>query len=146
MYRVREQHLEVLLAHPGGPYYAKKDAGAWSIPKGEIEGGEDPLAAAQREFAEETGLEPRGPFLPLGAVKYRNHKIVRAWAFAGDCDPATIVSNTFALEWPRRSGRTIEVPEIDRAAWFDVPSARRAILTVQARFLYELEGLVEATV
>jgi len=149
MYRMRDQHLEVLLAHPGGPYYARKDAGVWSIPKGLIDPGEDPLAAARREFAEETGFDPDElagaggvRYLALGAVKYKNHKIVRAWGFAGDCDPGAIVSNTFTIEWPRGSGRELEVPEIDRAAFFDMPAARIAILPAQRRFLYDLEALV----
>jgi predicted NUDIX family NTP pyrophosphohydrolase len=149
MYRMREQHLEVLLAHPGGPYYACKDAGVWSIPKGEIDPGEEPLAAARREFAEETGFDPDelagaggAHYLSLGAVKYKNHKIVRAWAFAGDCDPGAIVSNTFTIEWPRGSGRRLDIPEIDRAAFFDMPTARTAILPAQRRFLYDLEALV----
>jgi predicted NUDIX family NTP pyrophosphohydrolase len=149
MYRMREQHLEVLLAHPGGPYYARKLAGVWTIPKGLIDPDEDALAAAKREFGEETGFDPDelaggggARYLPLGAVKYRNHKIVRAWAFAGDCDPGAIVSNTFPLEWPRGSGRRLEVPEIDRAAFFDIPAARAAILPAQRRFLHDLEALV----
>jgi predicted NUDIX family NTP pyrophosphohydrolase len=147
MYRMREQHREVLLAHPGGPYYARRAAGVWSIPKGLIDADEDALAAAKREFAEETGFDPdelaaAARYVPLGAVKYRNHKIVRAWAFAGDCDPGAIVSNTFTLEWPRGSGRRLEVPEIDRAAFFDVPAARAAILPAQRRFLHDLEALV----
>jgi predicted NUDIX family NTP pyrophosphohydrolase len=144
MYRVREQHLEVLLAHPGGPYYTRKDAGVWSIPKGEVGGGEEFLTAARREFAEETGLESWGPYVALGAVKYKNHKVVHAWAFAGDFDPATLVSNTFELEWPRRSGRRIEVPEIDRADWFGLREAQEKIVAAQRRFLFDLEAAVAA--
>jgi len=144
MYRVREQHLEVLLAHPGGPYYERKDAGVWSIPKGEVGGGEDLLTAARREFAEETGLEPRGPYLALGAVKYKNHKVVHAWAFEGDFDPTSLVSNTFELEWPRRSGRLIEVPEVDRAAWFGLDEASEKVVAAQRRFLFDLGAIVAA--
>jgi predicted NUDIX family NTP pyrophosphohydrolase len=146
LYRRREDllgvRLEVLLVHPGGPYWAKKDAGSWSIPKGEIDPGEDALQAARREFREETGWSPQGPFVPLGGVKYRNHKLVRAWAVEGDADPAAIVSVTFEMEWPPRSGRTIEVPEVDRAAWFTLEEARAKILPAQRRFLDELPAVV----
>jgi predicted NUDIX family NTP pyrophosphohydrolase len=145
MYRVSEQHLEVLLAHPGGPYYTRKDAGVWSIPKGEVGDGEDLLAAARREFAEETGLEPWGPYVALGAVKYKNHKVVHAWAFEGEFDPANLVSNTFELEWPRGSGRRMQVPEIDRAAWFGPDEAQEKIVAAQRRFLFDLEALVGPT-
>ncbi len=141
IYRMREQHLEVLLAHPGGPFFVRRDLGVWSIPKGEVGAGEDLLTAARREFAEETGLEPWGPYLPLGAVKYKNHKVVHAWAFEGDFDPATLISNTFELEWPRKSGRTIVVPEIDRAAWFDLDEAGERILPAQRRFVFDLEAV-----
>jgi predicted NUDIX family NTP pyrophosphohydrolase len=144
MYRLREERLEVLLGHPGGPYFAHKDLGVWSIPKGQVFAGEDLLTAARREFAEETGLEPWGAYEPLGAVKYRNHKIVHAWAFEGDCDPATLVSNTFELEWPRKSGRLIEVPEVDRAAWYGLDEAREKIVAAQQRFLFDLEAKVAA--
>jgi predicted NUDIX family NTP pyrophosphohydrolase len=144
MYRVCDEHVEVLLAHPGGPYYAHKDEAVWSIPKGEVVVGEELLAAARREFAEETGLEPWGPYLALGAVKYKNHKIVHAWAFEGDFDPATLVSNTFELEWPRHSGRFIEIPEIDRAGWFGPDEAHRKIIAAQRRFLFDLDAIVGA--
>lgn len=145
MYRVGEEHLvEVLLAHPGGPYYAKKDAGVWSIPKGEVDPGEDVFAAAQREFTEETSLTPHGPYVPLGGVKYKNHKLVYAWAFEGDCDPAALTSVTFDLEWPPRSGRLQAVPEVDRWAFFGLASAREAILPAQRRFVDELGGLLGA--
>jgi predicted NUDIX family NTP pyrophosphohydrolase len=136
--------LEVLLVHPGGPYYAKKDAGAWSIPKGEVDPGEDLLAAARRECREETGYEPDGPFVSLGGVKYRNHKQVFAWAVEGDFDPAALVSSTFELEWPPRSGRSLSVPEVDRAAWFDLVAAREAILPAQRRFIDDLPAVVGA--
>jgi len=142
MYRLREQALEVLLAHPGGPFFERRDLGVWSIPKGEVGPDEDLLTAARREFAEETGLESWGPYVPLGAVKYKNHKVVHAWAFAGDWDPAVLVSNTFELEWPRHSGRTLVVPEIDRAGWFTLAEAQERILPAQRRFLFDLEALV----
>ena len=116
----------------------------WSIPKGEVIVGEDLLTAARREFAEETGLEPWGPYEPLGAVKYRNHKIVHAWAFEGDVDPSTLVSNTFELEWPRKSGRLIEIPEVDRAAWYGLDEAREKIVAAQQRFVFDLEAKVVA--
>jgi predicted NUDIX family NTP pyrophosphohydrolase len=151
--------LEVLLVHPGGPYWVKKEAGAWSIPKGNVEPGEDALQAACREFWEETGYDvadvavwsrrqaaaaapAESRFLSLGAVKYRSHKIVQAWAVEGDCDAGAIVSVTFDIEWPPRSGRLQSFPEVDRAAWFDVPAAREAILKAQRRFLDDLEALV----
>ncbi len=144
MYRLNGQRLEVLLGHPGGPYFARKDLGVWSIPKGEVGDGEDLLAAAKREFHEETGLEPWPPYVPLGAVKYRNHKVVHAWAFQGDIDPATAVSNTFELEWPRKSGRLIVVPEVDRTAWFELDEAHEKIVAAQRRFLFDLEAIVAA--
>jgi predicted NUDIX family NTP pyrophosphohydrolase len=142
MFRRRGDGLEVLLVHPGGPYWARKDRGAWSIPKGLVDTGEDLLAAAQREFIEETGFTPQGPFIPLGGVKRRTHKIVYAWAFEGDCDPAHLVSNTFAMEWPPRSEKLIDVPEVDRAAFFGLEEAREAIVSYQRRFIDELEGAV----
>jgi predicted NUDIX family NTP pyrophosphohydrolase len=140
-------HLEVLLVHPGGPYFARKDAGVWSIPKGEVEAderakGTDLIAVALREVREETGLEPPGPFQPLGGVKAHHHKIVYAWAAEHDCDSATIVSNTFSLEWPPRSGKTATFPEVDRAAFFDLSAAREAIVPAQRRFINELEAIV----
>jgi len=110
MYRRRDGRMEVFLVHPGGPFWAKKDAAAWSIPKGEFAADEDPLAAAQREFAEETGLTPSGPFTALTPIKQTGGKIVQAWAVEGDCDPAAVRSNTFTMEWPPRSGRRQEFP------------------------------------
>jgi predicted NUDIX family NTP pyrophosphohydrolase len=138
MYRRSGGHLEVLLVHPGGPFWTKKDLGAWSIPKGESADGEEPLAAAIREFQEETGLVASGPFRPLTPVRQRGGKIVDAWAFEGDGDPGALTSNRFSLEWPRGSGRMQEFPEVDRAAWFRIEDARRKILPAQAGFLDEL--------
>jgi predicted NUDIX family NTP pyrophosphohydrolase len=145
MYRTRDRRIEVLLAHPGGPFFRNKDEGAWSIPKGEIDPDEDQLAAAQREFQEETSLDPNAvktagaPFLDLGRIKQKGGKVVRAWAFEGDCDPAEIRSNTFTLEWPPRSGRQQQFPEIDRAAFFPLDEARRKINAAQATLLDSLK-------
>jgi predicted NUDIX family NTP pyrophosphohydrolase len=119
----RRPDLEVLLAHPGGPFWAKKDAGSWSIPKGLADEGEDLLAAAKREFLEETGVTVEGEFLDLGAHKQPGGKTVVAWAHEGDFDPASLASNMFSLEWPPRSGRTAQFPEVDRAAWFSIDEA-----------------------
>jgi predicted NUDIX family NTP pyrophosphohydrolase len=128
--------VEVLLVHPGGPYWARKDEGAWGIPKGTYGPGEDPLAAARREFEEETGAPPpAGGAIALGAFRQSAAKIVDAWAIEGDFDPATLKSNTFAMEWPPRSGRTIEVPEVDRAAWFAPEAAAQKILEGQRPIL-----------
>ena len=124
MYRNRNGRLEVLLVHLGGPFWKNKDAGAWFIPKGEINPGEEELAAAQREFQEETGLVPAGEFLALGTVKHKSGKKVVAWAFAGDGDPAALRSNTFEVEWPPKSGKMARFPEIDRADFFTVEAAR----------------------
>ena len=142
LYRFREGVLQVLLAHPGGPFWAKKDAGAWTIPKGEIGDSEEPLAAARRELREETGLDLDGEFIALAPVRQKSGKWVHAWALEGDCDPAAIRSNTFSVEWPPRSGKQREFPEIDRAAWFTIPEAREKILAAQAGFLDELERVV----
>ena len=130
--------LEVLLAHPGGPFWAKKDEGAWSIPKGELAAGEDPLAAALREFEEETGVIIAGTPLALQPVRQPSGKIIRAWALEGDLDPATVKSNTFSLEWPPRSGQQQEFPEIDRVAWLPVEEARRKIVPGQVPLLEQL--------
>lgn len=138
MYRICEDRCQVLLAHPGGPYFQKKDAGAWSIPKGEPDEGEDYLRAAQREFHEETGLTAAGPFIELTPIQQKGGKTVHAWAFAGNCDPSTIISNTFPMEWPPRSGRQVEFPEIDRAEFFDLPMARQKINPAQVALLNEL--------
>ena len=141
MYRLRDDELQVLLAHPGGPYWSRRDEGVWSIPKGELDPGEEPLAAARREFAEETGVAPRGPFLELPTIQQKAGKIVHAWAFEGDCDPAKIRSNTFTMEFPPGSGRMAEYPEIDRAEFFSVEEARRKINPAQAPLIDELEAL-----
>ncbi len=138
MYRRHNATLEVFLVHPGGPYWAKKDLGAWSIPKGEYLDQEDPLTAAQREFKEETSFEPHGPFLELGDVKQTGGKIVSAWAFEGDCDPQNLSSNTLTIEWPPHSGRKTEVPEVDRGAWYSIDEARSCLLASQRPFLDRL--------
>lgn len=138
MYRRSRGALEVLLVHPGGPFWMKKDVGAWSIPKGEYEAGEEALAAATREFKEETGLAAEGPYTPLTPIRQQGGKVVQAWAFEGDCDPASLKSATFSLEWPPRSGRRQEFPEVDRAGWFSLEEARRKILPGQVAFLDEL--------
>ena len=128
MYRLREGRLEVFLAHPGGPIYARKDEGYWSIPKGEPSGGESLLATAMREFEEETGVRPRAPFLELGSIRQKGGKTVHAWAFEGDCPEEVVIrSNTFEMEWPPGSGRQAAFPEIDRAQFFDMHDARRKI-------------------
>lgn len=126
--------------HPGGPFWARRDAGAWSIPKGETDPGEDPLAAARREFTEELGSPPPdGPAMPLGEVRQKSGKRVTGWALAGDLDPATVVSNSFSIEWPPRSGRMQQFPEVDRAQWFGLDSAREKLIAAQAAFLDRLE-------
>ena len=131
--------VEVLLGHMGGPYWARKEAGAWTIPKGEVESGEEALAVAQREFEEEIGVAvPSGALTDLGEIRQRGGKTVQAWAVEGDLDATTIVSNTFELEWPPRSGRFQSVPEIDRAAWFDLDSARAVIVQAQRELLDRL--------
>lgn len=135
----RRDSVEVLLVHPGGPLWAKKDLGAWSIPKGEVGEGEDLLAAAQRELQEETGFRVAGPFLELQSARQRSGKIVRAWAVEADADPTLLVSNMFSMEWPPRSGRRQEFPEVDRAEWFPLAEARRRILPGQVPLLEELE-------
>lgn len=142
LYHVRAGLLEVFLVHPGGPFWVKKDLGVWSIPKGEIDEGEDPLEAARREFEEETGFRPEGAFRELKPVRQRSGKIVHAWAVEGDCDAAAIRSNIFPLEWPPRSGRRMDVPEVDRAGWFDLATAREKILEGQRGLLEELRLLI----
>lgn len=144
MYRIRDGALQVLLAHPGGPLFRNKDDGAWSIPKGEIESDEDLLAAAQREFEEETSVRPTGPFVALAPIKQKGGKIVHAWAFEGDCDPQAIKSNMFTMEWPPRSGRQMEFPEIDRADFFDMGTAQQKIKAAQWDLVLELESLLRS--
>ncbi len=129
--------------HPGGPLWTRKDLGAWSIPKGEYEPDEDALAAARREFAEELGAEvPPGPVTELGEIRQKSGKLVRAWALRGDFDASTVKSNTFALEWPAKSGRTIEVPEVDRAEWLAIPQAREKINPAQIPLLDRLAATI----
>lgn len=141
LYRRRAGVLEVLLVHPGGPFFAKKDVGVWGIPKGEIDEGEDALAAAQREFTEETGFTAGGAFVPLAPVTQKNGKLVLAWAVEGDCDPEEMLSAPFTMEWPPRSGRKREFPEADRAGWFSISDAKVKIIPAQAAFVEELNGL-----
>lgn len=140
LYRRRGDELEVFLVHPGGPFWAKKDLGAWSLPKGEIEEGEEPLAAAVREFREETGFEVAGDFRALRPLRQSSGKTIVAWAVEGDCDPAELRSGTFSMEWPPRSGQRQEFLEVDRGAWFTLAEARRRIVAGQAPFLEELIG------
>jgi predicted NUDIX family NTP pyrophosphohydrolase len=141
LHRRGDSGTEVLLVHPGGPFFARRDAGAWSVPKGLYEEGEEPLACARREFAEELGSPcPDGPVRELGEIRQKNGKRVTAFAVEGDLDADAITSNTFTLEWPPRSGRTQEFPEVDRAAWFTLPAAREKILAAQAPLLDRLES------
>jgi predicted NUDIX family NTP pyrophosphohydrolase len=140
MYRFKGRSAEVFLVHPGGPFWVRKDRGAWSIPKGEFADAEQPLEAAKREFQEETGFIPLGSFIDLGSVRQAGGKIVSAWAFQGDCDPAALVSNHCEMEWPPRSGRQIDFPEVDRGAWFQIPEARERILKSQEPFLNSLSA------
>ena len=145
VYRRREGVLEVLLVHPGGPYWAKKDKGAWSIPKGEFDPQTEPdaLAVARREFEEETGQPIAGPFVALEPIRQRGGKLVQAWAVEGDLDVSRLRSNTFQMEWPPRSGRFRDFPEVDRAEWFSLAEARERILTGQRPLLDELERLLQ---
>jgi predicted NUDIX family NTP pyrophosphohydrolase len=145
VYRRLVGEMEVFLVHPGGPFWAKKDEGAWSIPKGEYEAGDDPFTAAKREFREETGIEIDGAFHPLRALKQPSGKVISAWAVEGDVDVTTVTSNTFALEWPPKSGKTREFPEVDRGAWFDLPTARVKLLVGQRGLLDQLEQWIQST-
>jgi len=138
LYRERRGSIEVLLVHPGGPFWAKKDEGAWSIPKGEHEPDEDPLAAARREFAEELGSPAAGDAIPLGEIRQKGGKLVAAWGVQGDLDPADVRSNTFEMEWPPRSGRRQTFPEVDRAEWFPPDVARAKLNPAQHAFLERL--------
>ena len=141
MYR-RRAGIEVLLVHPGGPFWSKKDLGAWSIPKGEVEAGEDPLAVARRELTEETGFTVEGNLADLAAIQQAGGKLVHAWAAEGDFDVTRLRSNTFTMEWPPQSGRIQEFPEVDRGAWFPIAEARRRILAGQIAFLDRLSALL----
>ena len=146
LFRVTDNRIEILLGHPGGPFWRRKDQGAWTIPKGLIDAGEDPRAAALREFTEETGHRPAGELLSLGSARQPGGKLVHAWAVQDDWDPVGLRSNTFEMEWPPRSGKRQEFPEIDRAAWFGIAEARSRILEGQAVFidrLLEAVGKVE---
>ena len=142
LYRFQNGVLQVLLAHPGGPLYSKKDNGAWTIPKGEPDGDEDLLLTAQREFAEETGITAVGPFTPLTPIQQKGGKFVHAWAVEQDCDPTTIQSNTFTMEWPPHSGQQQSFPEVDRAAYFDLETAKRKIREKQDALLDELAAIL----
>ena len=142
MYRRRDGAVEVLLVHPGGPFWAKKDEGAWSLPKGAIDPGEDELLAAIREFEEETGFTAEGEFIALTRLKQPSGKVISAWAVEGDCDPAAMTSTTFSMEWPPRSGTMAEFPETDRIEWFDIETAKSKIIRGQRGFIEEFEEFI----
>jgi len=143
MYRRRDGELQVFLAHPGGPFFARKDAGAWTIPKGEIEPGDDAVTTARREFAEEIGLEAPHVLLPLGSIRQKGGKVVHAWAFEGECeDERPVQSNTFTMQWPPGSGRMQQFPEVDRAQFFDLAAARVKIIGAQAELIDRLASLL----
>jgi len=142
LYRKRDGALEVFLVHPGGPFWAKKDDGAWSIPKGEYGEGEDPLAVAKREFYEETGSQVSGDYLSLTPLRQPSGKMITAWAVEGEVDPASLRSNTFSMEWPPRSGKLEEFPEVDRGMWCDLATARIKLLPGQRAFLDQLLKLL----
>jgi predicted NUDIX family NTP pyrophosphohydrolase len=143
LYRKSEAGLELFLAHPGGPFWQRKDAGAWTIPKGAVEQGETLLAAACREFQEETGITPKSPFLALGSIRQKAGKIIHAWGWEGDADPSQVVSNSMTTEWPRGSGRRISYPEIDRCEWFSAVVARTRLNPAQAELVDRLESALE---
>ncbi len=143
LFRRVQGRLEIFLAHPGGPFWVRRDEGAWTIPKGGVEAGEDPLDAARREFQEETGITPTGEFIPLGSIRQRAGKIVHGWAWEGDADASAITSNTTQTEWPRGSGRRITYPEIDRCAWFSPEEARKRMNAAQSEFVGRLEALLQ---
>ena len=138
LYRLNKKNPEFFLVHPGGPFWKSKDLGAWSIPKGEFEDGEDPLQAAQREFEEETGQKIDGDFVKLNAVKLKSGKMVYAWAIEKDIDPKILLSNTIQIEWPPKSGKKIEIPEVDRGEWFSFDEAKEKINPAQASFLVQV--------
>jgi predicted NUDIX family NTP pyrophosphohydrolase len=142
LYRRAAHGLEIFLAHPGGPFWSKRDEHAWTIPKGLVDEGEDLLDAARREFHEETGIAPIGPFVSLGSIKQKAGKVVHAWAWEGDADPDRIVSNTMRTEWPRGSGRWIEFPEVDRCRWFDAETARTKMNAAQSELIGRLEQML----
>jgi predicted NUDIX family NTP pyrophosphohydrolase len=142
MYRFRGGEVEVLLVHPGGPFFRNKDEHSWSLPKGESEPDEELLVTARREFEEETGIKPAGPFLPLAPIQQKGGKIVHAWAFEGDCDPKANVSNTFTIEWPPHSSKQVEFPEVDRAEFFNLDEAKRKIKAGQEKLIEELERIL----
>jgi predicted NUDIX family NTP pyrophosphohydrolase len=146
LFRRRGNAVEVLLVHPGGPLWARKDDGAWSIPKGEVEENEDTLAAARREVEEETGARPSGTFISLSPLRQTGGKIVHVWAMESDFDPASLKSNLFEMEWPPKSGKRRSFPEVDRASWFDLETAARKILPSQAIVLKHLEDQLTDTV
>ena len=145
LYRRTERGLELFLAHPGGPFWVGRDVGAWTIPKGMADPGEDLLDAARREFEEETGIRPTGPFLPLGSVRQKAGKRVHAWAWEGDADATRVTSNVMRTEWPRGSGRMIIFPEVDRCAWFPADEAREKMNAAQAEFVARLEALLASS-
>ncbi len=142
MYRKKRDEAEVFLVHPGGPYWANKDQGAWTIPKGEYDDEEEPFAAARREFFEETGFAADGEFHSLGEVRQKSGKLVTAWAFAGDCDPTQLKSNVCEIEWPPKSGKRLQIPEIDRGRWFTMQEARGYIRAEQNELLLRLDSLI----
>jgi predicted NUDIX family NTP pyrophosphohydrolase len=142
LYRIKNKFLELFLVHPGGPFWTKKDDGAWSIPKGEFEDDEDPLDAAKREFEEETGIKISGEFIQLNSIKQKSGKTVYAWAVKGDTDPEKIKSNNFEIEWPPKSGKMKTFPEIDKAAWFNMSEAKKKINEAQAALIKELENII----
>jgi predicted NUDIX family NTP pyrophosphohydrolase len=142
MYRLSTEEPEVFLVHPGGPIWAKKDKGAWTIPKGEYEPDENPLDAARREFEEETGFQTRGKYIDLGSIKQKSGKIVSAWAIEGNCDPNQLTSNTCEIEWPPHSGRRLEIPEVDRGRWFSISEAHGYIREEQRELLRRLSETI----
>ena len=143
LYKMENEILKIFLVHPGGPFWAKKDEGAWSIPKGEFDDGEDPLDAAKREFEEETGIKISGDFIELNPVKQKSGKVVYAWAVKGDIDVSKIKSNEFEIEWPPKSGKMKTFPEIDKAAWFDLSKANEKIIEAQSSLIRELETMLK---
>jgi predicted NUDIX family NTP pyrophosphohydrolase len=143
MFRSLSDELQVFLVHPGGPLWAKKDKGAWTIPKGEYKKDEHPLAAAQREFEEETSFHATGEFIDLGSITQKSGKVVRAWAFQGDCDADKLISNICEIEWPPRSGRRLEIPEVDRGRWFNIDDARTYIRAEQEELLDSLHTALQ---